>query len=386
MEINVTSALGGGPKAMADLVGGLPRDRFAPIVVTPDDGPYFARYRAAGVPAVDLPMRSLRPATLAGIVAAARRHRVRLIHSHGKGAGLYGRLAAALTGVPAVHTFHGLHHRGHGRVGQRAYLALERLLARLTAAFVHVSASEMDEAIALGVSVGARAVVIPNGVDCDEVDRIPVGHASGGAVPALAGATAVVGYVARISPQKGLEDFARAMRLVADAVPGARFVLVGDAPKGDEAARQRLVALITALGLDGRLVLLGYRRDAIALMKTFDVYVSTALWEGLPITLLEAMACRRPIVATDIGGNRDVVVDGDNGFLVPAGDPEAFARRVRQLLDDPSLRRRLGETGRLRVEHRFSVGHMIARTGELYERIVRSRAARPGAAMTMRAP
>ena len=91
-------------------------------------------------------------------------------------------------------------------------------------------------------------------------------------------------------------------------------------------------------------------------------------------------------MATDIGGNRDVVVDGDSGFLVPAGDPEAFARRVRQLLDDPSLRRRLGETGRLRVEQRFSVGHMIARTAELYERIVRPRAARPGAAMTMRAP
>ena len=81
--------------------------------------PTLLKLAAAGVPTVDLPMRSLRPATLAGIVAAARRHRVRLIHSHGKGAGLYGRLAAALTGVPAVHTFHGLHHRGHGRVGQR---------------------------------------------------------------------------------------------------------------------------------------------------------------------------------------------------------------------------------------------------------------------------
>jgi glycosyltransferase involved in cell wall biosynthesis len=386
LELNVTSALGGGPKAMADLVGGLARDRFAPVAVTPDDGPYFAQYRALGVPVLDLPMRAFRPGTLAGIVAGVRRHRVRLIHSHGKGAGLYGRLAAALTRVPAVHTFHGLHHRRHGRLGQHAYLALERLLARLTTAFVHVSSSEMEEAIGLGVSLASRAVVIPNGVDCDEIDRIRASSAAERAVAGLAGASAVVGYVARISPQKGLEDFARAMRLVADAVPGARFVLVGDAPKGDEAARQRFVELVGALGLDGRLLMLGYRSDAIALMKTFDVYVSTALWEGLPITLLEAMACRRPIVATDVGGNRDVVVDGDSGFLVPVRNPDALAGRVRQLLEDPALRRRLGEAGRRRVEDRFSIGHMVARTSELYERVAQSRGASGRAAMTTRAP
>ena len=172
MELNVTSALGGGPKAMLDLVGGLGRDRFAPLVVTPDDGPYFATYRTLGVPVLDLPMRAFRPATLSGIVAGIRRYRVRLIHSHGKGAGLYGRLAAAFTRVPAVHTFHGLHHRRHGRVGRNAYLALERMLARLTARFVHVSRSEMEEAVALGVSDPARAVVIPNGTDVGEIDRI----------------------------------------------------------------------------------------------------------------------------------------------------------------------------------------------------------------------
>src|SRR6185436_10774567 len=111
------------------------------------------------------------------------------------------------------------------------------------------------------------------------------------------------------------------------------------------------------------------------------VYVSTALWEGLPITLLEAMACRRPIVATDVGGNRDVVVDGDSGFLVPVRNPDALATRVRQLLEDPALSRRLGEAGRRRVEDRFSIGHMVARTSELYERVAQSRGASGRAAM-----
>ena len=373
MELNVTSALGGGPKAMLDLVGGLGRDRFAPLVVTPDDGPYFATYRTLGVPVLDLPMRAFRPATLSGIVAGIRRYRVRLIHSHGKGAGLYGRLAAAFTRVPAVHTFHGLHHRRHGRAGRSAYLALERMLARLTARFVHVSHSEMEEAVALGVSDPTRAVVIPNGTDVGEIDRISVDPVRSRAALGLAGATAVVGYVARISPQKGLEDFARAMRIVADAVPEAQFVLVGDAPAGEEALKRRLNDLVGSLGLGGRLHMLGYRSDAVAIMKTFDVYVSTALWEGLPITLLEAMACGRPIVATDVGGNRDIVVDGETGILVPVGDPAALARRVCDLLNDPCLRRRLGDAGRRRVEDDFSIGRSVARTGDLYEQVVGGR-------------
>ena len=199
----------------------------------------------------------------------------------------------------------------------------------------------------------------------------------------LAGATAVVGYVARISPQKGLEDFARAMRIVADAVPGAQFVLVGDAPAGEEALKRRLNDLVGSLGLGGRLHMLGYRSDAVAIMKTFDVYVSTALWEGLPITLLEAMACGRPIVATDVGGNRDIVVDGETGILVPVGDPGTLARRVCELLNDPCLRRRLGDAGRRRVEDDFSIGRSVARTSDLYEQVVGGSAeGRDEAAMT----
>ena len=373
MEVNVTSALGGGPKAMLDLVGGLGRDRFAPIVVSPDDGPYFAQYKALGVPVVDLAGRALRPGTLAGIVSAIRRHRVQLVHSHGKGAGLYGRLAAMLTRVPAVHSFQGLHHRRHGRAGQRAYLALERVLARMTTCFIHVSRSEMEEALALGLSQTARAVVIPNAVDSAEIDRLGGDVAKERAALGLADASVVVGTVSRISPQKGLDDFARAMRLVADAVPGARFVLVGDAPAGDEDLKRRFYDLVASLKLTDRLVMAGYRSDAVALMKTFDVYVSSSLWEGLPITLLEAMACRRPIVATDVGGNNDAVVDGQSGFLVPVGDPGALAGRVCQLLGDADLRRRVGDAGRQRVEELFSIAHTVGEIESLYARIVDGR-------------
>ena len=200
---------------MLDLVGGLGRDRFAPLVVTPDDGPYFAQYQALGVPGAG-PARAgaFRPSTLAGIVAGIRRHRVRLVHSHGKGAGLYGRLAAALTRVPAVHSFQGLHHRRHGRVGQKTYLALERMLAR-TDDLLHPRVALGD-----GGGPGSRSErrgprrrdSQRGGLRGDRSPRWPGPARRARRSRAWPTASPVVGYVARISPQKGLEDFVRAMR------------------------------------------------------------------------------------------------------------------------------------------------------------------------------
>lgn len=355
---------------MLDLVEGLRRDRFAPLVVMPNDGPYFAQCRALGVRVLDLSVRGFQPATLAAMIRAIRQERVALVHSHGKGAGLYGRIAAALTRTPVVHSFQGLHYRHHGRLVRRTYLGLERLLARLTTRFIHVSRSEMEEALALGVSNASRAVVIPNAVDCGQIDRLGAAPDGERAALGVADTSPIVGCVARISPQKGLDDFVRAMRLVADAMPSARFVLVGDAPAGDEALKRQLSDLVVSLGMADRLVRTGYRSDAVRLMKTFDVYVSSALWEGLPIALLEAMACRRPIVATDVGGNNDVVVHGTTGFLVPVGSPWALADRVNTLLADPALRREFGDAGRQRVEELFSIRATVAATSDLYEHML----------------
>jgi glycosyltransferase involved in cell wall biosynthesis len=372
LELNATSALGGGPKIMLDLVRGLHRDRFAPVVIAPDDGPYYARFRDLAVPVVDVALRSYSPAALRTVVATVRRHRVDVIHSHGKGAGLYGRLAAALTRTPAVHTFHGLHYRAYGLLKRAAYLRTERLLARFTRCFVHVSRSELDDAVRLRVSDPARAIVVWNGLDCAELDQVPSNRARVLAALGLR-ADVVVGTVARLSPQKGLDDFVRAARLVADRFPGVGFALIGDAPAGDERIRDRLHSLVAELGLREQLVMPGYRNDAVALMKAFDVYASSSLWEGAPVTLLEAMACRIPVVATDVGGNNEAVVDGVTGLLVPVQSPEALARRTCELLADASRRRRLGEAGRQRVEAQFSLERMVRDTERAYEVVAAGR-------------
>jgi glycosyltransferase involved in cell wall biosynthesis len=158
--------------------------------------------------------------------------------------------------------------------------------------------------------------------------------------------------------------------LVAAQAPRARFLVVGDAPVGNEAVRSRLRALALALDLEGRVLFVGYRADAIELLRCMDVYVSASLWEGLPIALLEAMACGRPVVATDVAGNRDVVVQGQTGLLVPPRDPQHLAAAILAVMRDPGLAARFAQGGRRRVEASFALRATVEATEQLYREVL----------------
>jgi glycosyltransferase involved in cell wall biosynthesis len=116
-----------------------------------------------------------------------------------------------------------------------------------------------------------------------------------------------------------------------------------------------------------QVVFTGYRDDVASILKTIDVVALPSRWEGLPLVLLEAMACRKPIVATRVTGNVDVVVDGETGFLVPSGAPEALADKLILLVRDARLRDALGQYGRKRVESEFSLDRMVAQIRSLYQ-------------------
>jgi glycosyltransferase involved in cell wall biosynthesis len=148
---------------------------------------------------------------------------------------------------------------------------------------------------------------------------------------------------------------------VAAERPGVHFVLVGDGP-----LRADVEAQVGALGLAGRVRLTGLRRDVPALMHSFDVFVLSSLWEGLPRVLPQAMAAGLPIVATAVDGNAEVVTDGVNGFLTAPGDPDAMATAVVRLLDAPSLARRMGQASQARVEE-FGARKMVGDIEALYE-------------------
>jgi glycosyltransferase involved in cell wall biosynthesis len=184
---------------------------------------------------------------------------------------------------------------------------------------------------------------------------------------ALSGDSPLVLSVARMSPQKGLQHLLAA----AAEVPEAVFALAGDGPE-----RASLERLAGWLGVSDRIRFLGQRADIAALLAVCDVFVLPSLYEGLPVSVLEAMAAARPVLATAIGGTDEAITDGVSGMLVPPAQPAALAAALRRLLSDAGLRDRLGAAGQARVISDFSTREMVGRIADLYELLAPQVAAR----------
>jgi glycosyltransferase involved in cell wall biosynthesis len=355
-----------------DLVRHLPTEEFEVVVAAPRDGIFFDRFRDLGVTIVALPLSRLGVRHLPLAMRLVKEYGVDIVHTHGKGPGLYGRLAARWLGVPAVHTFHGIHYGSYPRIGQVLYLALERRLSRLTHTIINVSGSQQAEGLALGLFEPGQSIVVVNGIDLDEMDRTirqsPVRREMLG----LTAEDFVIGCVSRWDPVKRFEILLQAVRRLASRLPRLALLLVGGG--GEEARIRRLVA---DTGLQDRVIFTGFLGDPTRVYSTLDLYVATSLKEGLPLAPLEAMGASLAIVATNVPGHRDVVADGETGILVPPEDSAALAEAIASLVADPARRRKMGEAGRQRVLDHFAITSMVDKTADVYRRAVGAPAAKP---------
>jgi len=333
------------------------------VVAAPRDGIFFERFAELGVRVAELPIRRLGVRHLLSTIRVIRALGIQVVHTHGKGPGLYGRLAARWVGVPAVHTFHGIHYSGYSRLGQALYLGLERRLSHLSHTIINVSASQEAEGLSLRLFRASQSVVVVNGIDFEELDRViagfPIRRESLGLTPD----DLVLGCVSRFDPIKRVETLLRALQLLAPRIPRVILLLVGGG--GEEERIRRLTA---EMGLGSRVIFTGLLEKPARIYPTLDLYVTTSLKEGLPLSLIEAMGARLAVVATDVPGQRDVVVQGETGLLVPPQDPAALAVAISSLLADPERRRRMGEASRRRALKEFAVQSMIEGTAGVYRR------------------
>lgn len=366
LHLLTTTALGGGPRQVFHLVRGLPAGEFQASVGGPWDARFAADLRTLGIELAEVAADSLRafPLTLQRVTRLIRDTRADVVHTHGKGAGLYGRLAARLAGVPSVHTLHGFHYESYSRAGRHAYLALERWLAGVTHIVINVSKTQEAEALRLGVARPGRSAVVVNGIDVDEFDARPV---SARAELGLSADDQVVGCVARFDPVKNHRLLVDALALLAERHPNVVLLLAGEGPEQariEQRAAERKVRVV-------------FRPGAIAWKtnpySSCDLYVASSSKEGLPLAPLEAMASQRAVVATDVPGHQDVVVHQQTGLLVPGEDDAALATAIESLLDDPARRRRMGQAGRERVLNHFTVRSMVEGTAAVYRAAAASR-------------
>jgi glycosyltransferase involved in cell wall biosynthesis len=361
LELVVSTDLGGGPIHVRDLLAGLPLEEFEVTVAGPGGGPLEKVYRELGVEFVNLPLNRLSPLNFFNVRRLIRDRRIQVVHSHGKGAGLFGRLGARWAGVPAVHTFHGIHAE-YMRLLRPIYTKMEQRLASTTDTIIHVSAGQAREARKLEFQPTGSTEVIVNATD---YERVRLFFAHGQQVSreklGLPPNGLILGTVARFDPVKAIDVLVEAFTILAPKWPEANLLIVGDGPE-----LSKLESLAETRGVRNRVVFVGLVPDAPRYLPAMDLYVSASHREGLPLSLLEAMVCGLPIVATRIPGHEDVVVDNVTGLMVPPNDPRALADAAAKLLAEPERRRRMGEAGRQRVERDFSVGRMVAETAAVY--------------------
>jgi len=360
---------GGVVSYLSALVLGL-TDAYDVVVAAHGPGPLGDAMRAAGAEYVELqhvrrPISPLRDVLgLLELIRLCRRVRPQILHANSTKAGILGRLAAWLTGVPVrLYSAHGWAFATHLGASARLYRLCERMMCPLTTMTICVSRSELQRGLRARTCMPRRTIVIPNGIPLD----VPRAHGEVG------GKLRIVS-VGRMAAPKDFITLVHALSRVGDDV--YRAELVGDGP--DRGAIEREVQ---RLGLAAVVSLTGEREDVPGRLAGADVFVLSSRSEAMPMVVLEAMAAGLPIVATAVGGVPELVLDGETGLLVAPDDPEALAVALSRLAEDPSLRRRLGAAARARAEQHHSLDRMHRSYAEVY----RSATSRSGRSASQRA-
>jgi glycosyltransferase involved in cell wall biosynthesis len=330
----------------------------------------------SGVEVVRLPGLSRELSPLRDPVATAhlarliRAVRPDILHTHTAKAGAVGRAAALLAGrhrpPVVVHTFHGHVLRGYfGTAGTLVFRGIETSLARVTDALVAVSPEVRDDLVALGVAPAEKFTVVRLGIDLEPRVACDEDQASIRARIGVAPERFVVGWFGRMTAVKRTDDLLDTLSALRERGVDALLLLVGDG-----ADRERLERLAHGRGLARSVLFLGYQQDVARWYRACDAIVLTSANEGTPVTLIEALAAGRPVVATRVGGVPDVVEDGVTGYLVRPGDTHALAERLAILAADPERRREMGETGRTGTLERYAVDRLVDDVDRLYRSLL----------------
>jgi glycosyltransferase involved in cell wall biosynthesis len=344
-------------------------------------GPYVTDLAAAGIRHIPVPAlsRSWTPGkdlrAAAQLYRLFRRERPDIVHTHNPKSGFWGRVAARAARVPVVvNTVHGLYANPSLPPLRRALIrTAERLAARLSHHELFQSEEDYRLALRSGMVPASRATVLGNGVDLGRFDPAAVDPNAVTALRRGWGAgegRTVVGTVGRLVAEKGYRELFEAAARIGARRQDVVFVVVGpqEPTKADRISEPEIERARGA-----GIVFHGEERDMPAVYAAFDMFLLASHREGVPRSAIEASAMARPVVATDIRGCREVVLDGVTGLLVRAGDVDGLCQAVLRLLDDPAAAGRMGAAGRDRAMERFDEEAVVRRTLEVYRRLLESR-------------
>ncbi len=354
-----TGGPGGAETIFSNLVIGLEKHGWSSVPVVPVRDWLWDELESHSIKPVHLPGRGAFDLSyLRRLASLARRYEADLIQTHLFSSAVYGTIAAALNGVPAVCT----HHGQTDIATSGSYRQVKfRIVRRSQNQHVFVSNDLRQRFAGEKILNGRNSRVIHNGIDCgvfrpqrDQTLRTELG---------LNSEDILIGAVGNLRRPKDYPTFLRAASELARQSPRYHFVIAG---ADDEPLRGELLALIAELGLQNRFRLLGFRPDVTRVFNALDVYVLSSSTEGFSLTTVQAMASGLPVVATRCGGPEEIVVHNETGVLVPIRAPAELAKAVEMVLADDKRRAALGVAGRARAVKEFSIEAMVSAYASLY--------------------
>jgi glycosyltransferase involved in cell wall biosynthesis len=307
------------------------------------------------------------------LVSCIRACRPQLVHTHNAHHGIVGRLIARGFGIPAVHTWrYNPIDASSSWLTALSYGTVEGVASRAGQAVLFQNAEDLRFGVESGIVPRGTAHLIGNGIAVDQYTRPQKSrNATRDALGVRRDAELLL-CIARLDDRKGVPDLLKAFAQLAPRRPCLELVILGIGP-----LYERLAKEAAERGLSDRIHLLGQRDDVPDVLHAGDVLCLTSRREGVPRSVMEAMAARVPVVATDVVGTRAIVVDGETGLLVPLGEPASLAAAVNRLLDDPHLAARLTERGHALVASEWDQSLVVDRVADIYQLLL-SNAAAPG--------
>jgi len=305
-----------------------------------------------------------------------RRERFDIVHVHTPVAAALGRIAARLARAPIViYTAHGFYfHELMTPWKRRLIIWTEEVLGRWCTDMLFTQSSEDREtAIREGIANERKTICIGNGVDTGRfvVESDPAVRAE----LELSPDDKVIGFIGRLVREKGVEELLEAMGQVIKEIPKAKLLVVGDTLESDRDRRttERLQELIQRNDLEDAIKFTGFREDIPELLAIMNLFVLPSHREGMPRSILEAMAAGKPVVATNIRGCREEVVHGETGYLVPVNDPCKLANAIIEIMSDKMLAERMGEAGRQRAIEFFDEAQVLEKQLVVYRKLIQQK-------------
>jgi glycosyltransferase involved in cell wall biosynthesis len=357
LHVLTDTNVGGAGRYLFNLLSKWPSKNFDFIVACPGGGEMEKELKARNIKYISLTggESSISLVHIKELISIIRRHKIDIVHTH---ASLSGRIAGRLTGSRVVLTRHGL-----SPVKNDAFHRfISWLVAKMfTDKIIAISRAVKINLIETGIPA-EMITTIHNGIDLSPLENVePILRKELG----IAQDIPIIGIVARLVWQKGYEYAIKAMPFVLKRYPRAILVIIGDGH-----LKNKLQDLVKELSVEKNVLFLGYRRDVEKIMADFDVFVLPSISEGLGLSLLEAMALGKPVVATEVGGMPEVVKSGISGLLVAPKDSEALATGILKILSSKEMSRRMATAAKKTVYEKFSAQSMAALTEKLYTKIL----------------